>query len=53
MTYRALIIEDDADARANLEDILQLDGFDVVMAAMHSRPSTDCWMGRSRPVGRS
>jgi signal transduction histidine kinase len=30
--HRALIIEDDADARANLADILQLDGFEVVTA---------------------
>jgi signal transduction histidine kinase len=31
-SYRALIIEDDVDARANLADILQLDGFEVITA---------------------
>lgn len=31
-SYRAIVIEDDDDARANLSDILELDGFDVVTA---------------------
>lgn len=30
--YRVLLIEDDDDARANLVDILEIDGFDVVEA---------------------
>ena len=29
--HRVLIIEDDADARANLRDILELDGFQVMI----------------------
>jgi signal transduction histidine kinase len=31
-TYRVLVVEDDADTRANLADILELDGFEVLTA---------------------
>jgi signal transduction histidine kinase len=32
-TYRVLVVEDDSDTRANLADILELDGFEVLAAA--------------------
>ena len=38
-SHRVLIIEDDADARANLRDILELDGFQVETADSIDRKS--------------
>ncbi len=48
--FRAIVIEDDADACANLADILELDGFDVRSAgSAHEAMALDDW-GRTSVV---
>jgi two-component system sensor kinase FixL len=61
LPWRVLVIDDDADTRANLGDILELDGLDVAaaesiaaaMAALERRPVEMILLDRQLPDGRA